>query len=264
MKITEKIKFFLSAKQKRRIKRLFTNLKTIGYGNNLNKLAEIYGTDKWGGHYYTQHYITHFKPYKNKRIKLLEIGVGGYRSAGSGGESLYMWKRYFPSASIFSLDIHDKSVLQERRIKIFCGSQADEKFLLQEVIKETGEVDLIIDDGSHINQHVIETFQILFPYLKNGGIYVVEDTQTSYWPRFGGDSANLNNPSTIMNYFKCLTDSLNHKDVIREHYEPTYFDKHIVSLHFYHNMIFIYKGVNNELATITDNRIRIGLTHAHK
>src|SRR5689334_12233699 len=97
----DKIKNFLAAKQRKRIKRFVINLKTIGSGNNLNKLAIIYGTDKWGGHFYTQHYETHFRSFRNKKIKLLEIGVGGYKSPIKGGESLYMWKKYFPLAKIY-------------------------------------------------------------------------------------------------------------------------------------------------------------------
>ncbi len=147
--------------------------------------------------------------------------------------------------------------MEESRVRIFRGSQVDKKFLLEEVVKEMETIDLIVDDGSHINEHVIETFKILFPLLNDGGIYAIEDTQTSYWPRFGGDSNDLNNTATLMNFFKSLADCLNHVDVIRNDYKPTYMDLHITSLHFYHNMIFIYKGKNDEPATITDNRVRI-------
>ncbi|MGN6617187.1 MAG: CmcI family methyltransferase [Ilyomonas sp.] len=248
----------LSTKTKRKIRRLISNIRTLGYGNNLNKLALIYGSDKWGSHFYTQHYSTHFRPFKTKKINLLEIGVGGYSSKSKGGESLYMWKRYFSKAKIFSVDIFDKSFLQEKRIRIFKGSQVDKDFIENVVFKEMLEVDLIIDDGSHINEHVIETFKILFPKLKSGGIYVIEDTQTSYWPRFGGDSIDLNNPNTIINYFKTLVDCINWVDIIRDDYHPTYLEKHITSIHFYHNIIFIYKGDNNEHATITSDRVRIG------
>ena len=114
------------------------------------------------------------------------------------------------------------------------------------VTEEIGEIDVIIDDGSHINEHVIETFNLLFPKLKDGGIYVIEDTQTSYWEEYGGDSKNLCNPKTMMNYFKSLTDALNNQEYIIPNYKQNYFDKKIVSMHFYHNMIFIYKGNNNE------------------
>ena len=156
-----------------------------------------------------------------------------------------MWKKYFPYGNIFSIDIYDKSPIQERKIKIFKGSQVDD-FFLNSVLKETGELDLIIDDGSHINEHVIQTFKLLFPKLKKGGIYVIEDTQTSYWKSYGGDSMNLNNPNTMMNFFKSLTDGLNHKEIINPAFKENYYDKNIVSIHFYHNLIFIYKGDNNE------------------
>jgi demethylmacrocin O-methyltransferase len=188
---------------------------------------------------------TDFKKFKYKKINLLEIGVGGYKNPFSGGNSLRMWKKYFPYGNIFSIDIYDKSPIQERKIKIFKGSQVDD-FFLNSVLKETGELDLIIDDGSHINEHVIQTFKLLFPKLKKGGIYVIEDTQTSYWKSYGGDSMNLNNPNTMMNFFKSLTDGLNHKEIINPAFKENYYDKNIVSIHFYHNLIFIYKGDNNE------------------
>src|SRR5690606_41306911 len=64
------------------------------------------------------------------------------------------------------------------------------------VINNIGEPDLIIDDGSHINEHVIESFNFLFPRLKSGGIYVIEDVQTSYWVDYGGDNIEMNNNTT--------------------------------------------------------------------
>jgi len=104
----------------------------------------------------------------------------------------------------------------------------------------------MIDDGSHLNEHVITSFRTLFPLLAEDGIYVIEDTQTSYWPKFGGDSYNLNNANTIMNFLKTLTDGLNYEEIARKDYPPSYFDQNIVSLHFYHNLVFIYKGRNEE------------------
>lgn len=116
---------------------------------------------------------------------------------------------------------------------------------MDSVANRIGEIDIIIDDGSHINEHVIETFKFLFPKLKNGGIYVIEDTQTSYWKDLGGDSENLNNPKTMMNFFKSLIDSLNSKEFETSNQIKSYFDKKIISMHFYHNLIFIYKGNND-------------------
>jgi demethylmacrocin O-methyltransferase len=156
-----------------------------------------------------------------------------------------MWKKYFPFARIISLDIYDKSKLQENRIKIYQGSQVD-PIILDKITDENGQLDIVIDDGSHQNQHVIETFKLLFPKLKNGGIYVIEDLLTSYKSSWGGDDNNLNNPNTSMNFCKSLTDCLNYSEFKIKNYQPTYFDLHITQIHFYHNIVFIYKNENNE------------------
>lgn len=223
-------------------------IKVIPIGLDLQVLGQIFGTDKVGGHLYTTHYTTHLKRFRYKRIKLLEIGVGGYDNPHAGGRSLRMWKSYFPFGKIFSLDIYDKSALEESRIRIFKGSQVDKEFLYK-ITDEIGQLDIIIDDGSHINEHVIETFKLLFPKVKDGGIYIIEDMQTSYWEDFGGDSKDLSNPKTMMNYFKGLTDSLNNQEFANDGYKQSYYDKKIVSMHFYHNMLFIYKGNNDEKST---------------
>jgi demethylmacrocin O-methyltransferase len=223
---------------------LLNDIKAFGLGNDLDKLGKIYETDKVK-HSCTSIYKSHFIKYKYRRINLLEIGVGGYDDKNSGGNSLRMWKKYFPFANIFSFDIYDKLSLQEKRIKIFQGSQIDSTFL-DTLITNIGinGIDIIIDDGSHMSQHVIESFKILFPKLNDGGLYVIEDVGTSYWANYGGDNNNFNNPKTSMGFFKSLTDSLNYSEFLIPDYVPGYYDKKIVSMHFYHNMVFIYKGNN--------------------
>jgi len=228
---------------------LVDSIRANASNQDLSKLAEIYRTDKVGKHFYTPHYSSHFEWFRTKEINILEIGVGGYKRPYGGGKSLRMWKKYFPLGNVYAIDIHDKSPLQENRIKIFKGSQVDEPFL-NEVCEEIGEIDIIVDDGSHINEHVIESFGLLFPKLKDGGIYVVEDTQTSYWEHYGGDNKDLNNPKTSMNFFKNLTDALNNQEFRIPDYQQSYFDNKITSMHFYHNMIFIYKGNNDEKSNI--------------
>ena len=245
-----------SIQKRLKIKYRLRHLKALAFLFDLNKMALIHKTDKFGYHFYTPHYQSHFKKFKFKKIKLLEIGVGGYENPLIGANSLRMWKTYFPLAKIFSMDIFDKSFLQENRITIFKGSQIDEIFLDQ-IIQETGELDIIIDDGSHINEHVIESFQYLFPKLKKGGIYVVEDTQTSYWKEYGGSSKNLKKQDTIYAFFKSLIDCLNSEEFILDNYKKTYYDKHIISMHFYHNLIFIYKGDNDEPSNkVRNNKLR--------
>lgn len=237
----------ISYQKQLKLKYKLRHLRAMLFPFNLSKMAIIHKTDKYGYHFYTPHYQNHFKKYKFKNNNILEVGVGGYEDPFIGGNSLRMWKSYFPFSEIYSLDIHDKSFLQEKRIKIFKGSQVDVDFL-DDVINKIGDLDLIIDDGSHMNVHVIESFKYLFPKLKNGGIYVVEDTQTSYWKDYGGNSNNFDDKNTIYGFFKSLIDSLNNEEFTIDNYNKNYYDKHIISMHFYHNMIFIYKGDNNEVS----------------
>ncbi|EAZ79802.1 class I SAM-dependent methyltransferase [Algoriphagus machipongonensis] len=236
--------------RQRRIKRRVNYFRSIGKSSDLDYLAQLFQTDKFGKHFYTPNYKLHLQHLRGKSFNMLEIGVGGYDNPHQGGGSLRMWKRFFSKAKIHAIDIFDKSALNESRIKIFQGSQVDLEFL-DKVCDEIGEIEVIVDDGSHINEHVITTFKHLFPKLKLGGIYVVEDTQTSYWEEYGGKVTELNDPETINGFFKRFVDNLNYKEFPIADYEADYYTKHIVSIHFYHNMIFIYKGLNDEPSNIS-------------
>ncbi len=252
------IKSKIHFKTKQKVKNKINYFRAFFVSNNLTQLAKLFNTDKWGSHFYTPHYQTHFKKFKYKRINFLEIGVGGYSDPYSGGNSLRMWKSYFPFGKIYSLDIYDKSPHEENRIKIFKGSQVDEVFL-SFVCDTVGAFDLIVDDGSHINEHVIQSFEFLFPKLKDGGIYVIEDTQTSYWEDYNGTSVDFNKKGTIYCFFKSLIDGLNHEEFMITDYKKTFYDKHIVSMHFYHNMIFICKGINDEPSNyLVNNKVSHG------
>ncbi|MBL4813173.1 MAG: tetratricopeptide repeat protein [Rhodobacteraceae bacterium] len=161
----------------------------------LSELAIRYGTDKFGYHDYTPNYHKLFKHLQAAPLRLLEIGVGGYQDADRGGQSLATWRDYFPNAQITSIDIQKKTFDLGPNVKIFQGSQIDHDFLTQ-LSAERGPFDIIIDDGSHQNAHVVDTFQFLFPLLAEGGIYVVEDVQTAFIPRFGG-SVTLDAPNSV-------------------------------------------------------------------
>ncbi|BCA54095.1 hypothetical protein W02_12350 [Nitrospira sp. KM1] len=215
------------------------------FGSNLPALAQIYNSDKWGSHWYAQHYETHFKSLRRRNLAILEIGIGGYERPDEGGGSLRMWRTYFPKSRIFGIDLYDKSFHDERRIRTFRGSQIDPEFL-HRVLNEIGPIDIIIDDGSHMNEHVLYTFNVLFPHLNPTGIYVIEDLQTAYWQSFGGSSDLLNNSKTSISFLKQLVDGLNYAEFEIPSYEPTYLNTHIAAVHFYHNIVFIQKGINDE------------------
>jgi len=249
----------LSVEQRRRLQR-FLNTRLRGpqyvaqkllFGSNLDILAMANATDKNTYHRYTQHYARHLALYRRKRVKLLEIGIGGFNEATGysdpalGGGSLRMWRTYFPKGRIFGIDIHDKSPHDERRVKTFKGSQADTAFLAT-VIDAIGRPDIVIDDGSHRCEHIIASFEFLFPRMSERGVYAIEDVQTSYWASYGGDDADPDRGDTTMGYFKRLIHGLNYEERPIRTGEPTYLEKNILGISFYHNLIIIEKGANTE------------------
>jgi hypothetical protein len=145
---------------------------------------------------------------------------------------------------VVGVDIEDKSFVDEPRITSFQGSQTDRR-LLRRIVKRFGRPTIVIDDGSHRPPQVIKSFQILFPMLEDGGLYVIEDIQTSYWPQWKG-STDLDDPSTSMAMVKRLLDGLNYEEFLDDAYEPTYTDLHVVAVHCYHNLVVIEKGDNRE------------------
>jgi tetratricopeptide (TPR) repeat protein len=135
---------------------------------SLNSLGILYGTDKSSlRHGYLPHYERLLSPFRETSFNLIEIGV--YR-----GASLAVWHAYFPKATIVGVDIANVSRKYAKgRIKVAIGSQADPAFL-SEVAAEYPPT-VVIDDGSHRPEHQIFSFEHLFPLLRPGGCYIVED-----------------------------------------------------------------------------------------
>jgi hypothetical protein len=215
------------------------------YRPDLGSLARAFGSDKWGDHFFTDHYERHFAPIRDERLKILEIGVGGFDLPDRGGESLRMWKHFFPRALIYGLDIYDKSPHDEARIQTLVGDQSD-LAQLQEITEEHGPFDVIIDDGSHLSAHVIASFEALFPLLAAGGVYVIEDLQTSYWTGWNGGRTSANDPATSVGYLKTLLDALHHQDHSLSNIPKPSIARQIRALHLYHNLAFVEKGLNAE------------------
>ena len=127
-------------------------------------------------------YDKYFQDYKNKEINILEIGV-------DKGKSLKLWRDYFTKANICGIDI-EKMDFAIKGVELITADQTDTKALRQ-VCEKYKSFDIIIDDGSHVSKHIITSLNFLFEYLSPGGLYAVEDLQTSYFPRFGGSRVNL-------------------------------------------------------------------------
>lgn len=210
----------------------------------LTRLAIKYGTDKWGLHFYTPIYHRFFHPFRNRPIRLLEIGVGGYSLKFAGGGSLAMWADYFARGEITGIDILDKRLNLGPRVKVFQGSQEDPVFL-KKVCDDRGPFDIIVDDGSHIPQQVVTSFNALFPSLVTGGLYAIEDIQTTFWPDFGGS---IQNGGETLNLARTVMECLNRAELIlvdRSHSLPP-FAREIKSFHAFHNLFVIEKGDNSE------------------
>jgi hypothetical protein len=221
-----------------------TDLGTRDAIDPLTALAIRHGTDKWGAHFYTPIYHKLLAHLRERPVRLLEIGIGGYHYKTVGGASLRMWADYFPHGQIVGIDVFPKTLALGPRITTFVGSQDDRSFL-DRVTDAHGPFDIVIDDGSHKPEQVSASFYTLFPRLADGGLYIVEDVQTTFWPNFGGS---VRDGGQTMKLIHSVVECLNHAEIRAA--EPTAqlaaFANEIQSLRAYHNLIAIEKGDNSE------------------
>lgn len=149
----------------------------------LQEIGLKHGTDKSGHTFKNSTYLDIYHKHlhhKREDVKVLvEIGI-------LNGSSLRMWKEYFPNATIYGIDINpDCKKYEEDRIKIFIGDQNDDDFLTH--LKDNlPNIDILLDDGSHITKHQIKTFNYLKEKINKGGTYIIEDLANSY-EEFNGD-----------------------------------------------------------------------------
>lgn len=159
-----------------------------------------YASDKWD--IYLTEYQRLLAPLRDLPVELLEIGV-------QNGGSLSIWEQYFHNAKLLvGCDINpacSKLCYPGEVIKLVIGDVTQED-ARSEVLSYSSQFNIIIDDGSHTSSDIIQSFFQFFPYLKNGGLYIVEDLHCSYWKRFQGG---LFHPASSVAFFKTLVDILN-------------------------------------------------------
>jgi len=182
---------------------------------------------------FLQIYEKYFTALRNEKINILEIGI-------DKGDSLRLWREYFSNAKICGIDLFNKDIIIDN-VDILIGDQSDYSFL-KTVVNKYHNFDIIIDDGSHLSKDIISSFKFLFPFLNNNGLYVVEDLQTSYQPRFGGSRFNLTKKKTSMNFLKSLADSINYEHNDKPFFKRSLFDGKIKSVSFYQNIAVVTKG----------------------
>jgi hypothetical protein len=136
---------------------------------------------------------------RSRPIRMLEIGV-------FHGGSLRMWREYLhPQSVIVGVDI-DPNCKQfddpERNVHVRIGGQQDATFL-QEVNSEFGPFDVILDDGSHMTSHMVESFRSLFASaLAEPGTYIAEDVHSNYWKSY------RDSPISFIDFIAVLVDAM--------------------------------------------------------
>ena len=210
-----------------------------------------YKTDKVTHHGYERFYDYFLVPFKYKKINFLEIGV-------DQGRSLKTWNHFFHNANIYGIDID--SEYNHEKGKVFKADQSKLKDL-KKVVKDIGKCKIIIDDGSHVPKHQLISFNYLFKEcLDFGGIYIIEDIETSYWKKSELYGYKINegfdSDNNIVKIFKDVADIVNREFLLEENinkiklYNKIDFDnlKYISFIMFGQNCIIIKKMSEKEYA----------------
>jgi hypothetical protein len=185
---------------------------------------------KWK-HYFPV-YERHFWRFVGQPFLFIEIGCGE-------GGSLQLWKQYFgPLATIVGLDIRSEcKEFEEDQIHVMIGDQSDPEFLMA-VVAEFGAPSIVLDDGSHMMQHIKVSFDCLYPRIPLGGIYMVEDLHTAYWEEYGGG---LKRDGSFIEFCKDMIDHLN-ADHTRGAIPESEFARSTLSMHIYDSIVIFEKG----------------------
>ena len=195
-------------------------------------LSEEHNTmTKWL--HYFDIYEQWFSKYKNREVVFCEIGV-------FKGGSLEMWKKYFgEKATIIGVDVDSKCIQyknENEKINVEIGSQGSTEFW-NYIKNKYPRIDILLDDGGHEMSLQKITFDSMFSHISDGGIYMCEDTHTSYWKEFGGEYKG----DTFVEQAKNLVDELNAFHSRTDQLNVTEQTKSIKGVHFYDSIIVVEK-----------------------
>jgi hypothetical protein len=220
-------------------------------------LKEIFtetGTDKLWRHGYHRYYDSELLPFRETAsMRVLEIGA-------DTGISLGAWLTYFKdpvSVAGVAYKVNATAAKQKAcdimkrmcsKLNIYSLDQSDVAALTQLKQSESEGWNIIIDDGSHKPEHQIISFQNLWEKLLPGGLYVIEDVESSYVDRGAVYGYPLNAgigvppPRSAVEKFKQLADVVSRKHF--GHPEFSIFegvDKDVASVRFGDGIIFVQK-----------------------
>lgn len=176
------------------------------------------GTDKVNQHHsfagknYLDIYDLYFTKLRHSNVKMLEIGI-------RDGSSLRTFRDYFKNGTIIGLDINPETSFKENRIITYIGSQSSPE-VLDKVFIDHPQINVVLDDGSHINELTIKSFHLIFDRLPKGSYYIIEDLACTYleenlendikvggWPGMDLNDASVkmvNNRSDINDFFQTI------------------------------------------------------------
>jgi hypothetical protein len=178
-----------------------------------------------------------------RNVSFLEIGI--YK-----GGSIPMWQGFLgPAARLTFLDIDPAcAALALPGTCIEIGDQSDPVFL-ERIGQDHGPFDLIVDDGGHRMQQQTTSFHHLWPRLNDRGLYIVEDTHTSYWPGFGGG---LRAPASFIEFAKDMIDRMHSWYTEDDSGFPLHpLAREIGSIRFHDSLVIIEKQLKEPPVAIT-------------
>lgn len=182
--------------------------------------------------HYLPVYHRHLERFRDRPVRVLEIGV--YRGGG-----LAMWRHYFgPQATIVGLDVDPaaREAGAATGAVVELGDQADPE-ALRRLHRDHGPFDVVLDDGGHRMDQQITTGEVLFPLLAEGGVLVVQDTHTSYWPEYSGGAGRS---GTFMEWTKDRLDDL-HWRYTRTDPATSAWTAGLESVHVYDSLVVLEK-----------------------
>lgn len=212
---------------------------SVAAGNLLEQLGEKYAPTR-RKHNYLPYYWMHLRDVHLGVRNVLEIGVQSDRS-------IRMWEEFFPNATIHGIDIDSACrAFEGGRRRIHIGDQGDVPFLERVVRAAGAPFDIVIDDGSHVVEHQLRTFEYLFPQISDHGIYVMEDT--------GSVVGDYN--QVVVNSLKALVDDAMYwppgfelakwPQLSRFPAGSSWATRNIIGVAFYRWIVFVMRGHNPE------------------
>ena len=172
--------------------------------------------------------------FAGKPVTVVEVGV-------LNGGGLFMLRQLLGDAArIIGVDLNPECKYFEKYgFEIFTLNQSNPDEW-REFFMKIGPVDVVIEDGGHTNKQQITTLIESIEHIKDGGVYLSEDTHTSYWPEFGNPSKH-----SFIEYTKTLIDGINQRGPSVT-IKGTEINKRILSIQYFESMFCIYLGQDSQ------------------